>query len=109
MKIRMAVHHPSENIWHQPLSSMKFIQMAMRGDCGSKLAEKHGVDEDALLFGNGSDEIIMIISRALLGKGTNTVMATPTFPQYAHNAKIEGAEIREIPLKEMDNMIWKDF
>ena len=27
-------------------------------------------------------------------------MATPTFPQYAHNAKIEGAEIREIPLKD---------
>lgn len=27
-------------------------------------------------------------------------MATPTFPQYAHNAKIEGAEVREIPLKD---------
>ncbi len=65
-----------------------------------KLAEKHGVAEDELLFGNGSDEIIMIISRALLGKGTNTVMATPTFPQYAHNAKIEGADIREIPLRD---------
>ena len=42
----------------------------------------------------------MIISRALLSEGTNTVMATPTFPQYAHNAKVEGAEIREIPLKD---------
>jgi histidinol-phosphate aminotransferase len=65
-----------------------------------KLAEKHGVAEDELLFGNGSDEIIMIISRALLGKGTNAIMATPTFPQYAHNAQVEGAEIREIPLKD---------
>jgi histidinol-phosphate aminotransferase len=64
------------------------------------LAKKLGVDETSLLFGNGSDEIIMIISRALLGKGTNTVIATPTFPQYAHNAKIEGAEIREVPLKD---------
>ncbi|KXH82018.1 histidinol-phosphate transaminase [Sporosarcina sp. HYO08] len=63
-----------------------------------KLAEKHGVDEGAILFGNGSDEIVTIISRALLGPDTNTVMAATTFPQYAHNAKIEGAEIREIPL-----------
>ncbi|QNK86560.1 histidinol-phosphate transaminase [Sporosarcina sp. resist] len=70
------------------------------GGLRKKLAEKHGVDETSLLFGNGSDEIIMIISRALLGKGVNTVMATPTFPQYAHNARIEGAEIREVPLKD---------
>ena len=66
----------------------------------SKLALKHEVNEDTLLFGNGSDEIIMLISRALLSSETNTVMATPTFPQYAHNAKIEGAEIREVELKE---------
>jgi histidinol-phosphate aminotransferase len=63
-----------------------------------KLSEKLGVSENALLFGNGSDEIVMVISRALLTTETNTIMATPTFPQYAHSAKIEGAEIREIPL-----------
>lgn len=56
------------------------------------------VDEKQLIFGNGSDEIIQIISRALLGKGVNTVMPAPTFPQYKHNAVIEDAEIREIPL-----------
>nr|WP_225941926.1 histidinol-phosphate transaminase [Sporosarcina limicola] len=65
-----------------------------------KLAEKHGVDESTLLFGNGSDEIVSIITRALLDEGVNTVMATPTFPQYGHNAKIEGAEVREVPLKD---------
>lgn len=65
----------------------------------SKLAIQHSVTEDTILFGNGSDEIVMIISRALLSPEVNTVMATPTFPQYAHSAKIEGAEIREVPLK----------
>lgn len=64
----------------------------------NKLAEKLNVTEDALLFGSGSDEIIVIIVRALLGPGSNTIMATPTFPQYAHHAKIEGATIKEIPL-----------
>lgn len=57
-----------------------------------------GVKETELIFGDGSDEIIQIISRSLLADGRNTVMATPTFSQYRHNAVIEGAEIREVPL-----------
>lgn len=56
------------------------------------------VNENQLIFGNGSDEIIQMISRALLGNGTNTIMAERTFPQYKHNAIVEGAEIREVPL-----------
>ncbi|KAA0550253.1 histidinol-phosphate transaminase [Bacillus sp. BGMRC 2118] len=63
-----------------------------------KLALFLDVSPNQLIFGNGSDEIIQIICRALLSKNTNTVMATPTFPQYKHNAIIEGAEIREIEL-----------
>ncbi|WP_252503435.1 histidinol-phosphate transaminase [Sporosarcina sp. Marseille-Q4943] len=66
----------------------------------AKLAEKHGVDEESILFGNGSDEIISIISRALLDEHVHTIMPTPSFPQYAHNARIEGADITEIPLKD---------
>lgn len=69
-------------------------------DLREKLASKLGVSEDTLIFGSGSDEIIVIIVRALLGQGANTIMATPTFPQYAHHAKIEGAAIKQIPLLE---------
>lgn len=68
------------------------------GKLRTKMAEKLGVAENNLLFGSGSDEIIVIIARALLGPGTNTIAATPTFPQYSHHAKIEGAEMKEIPL-----------
>jgi histidinol-phosphate aminotransferase len=59
-----------------------------------------GVDEKQLIFTNGTDELIQIISRALLEPGKNTVMAVPTFSQYRHNAVIEGAEIREVPLRD---------
>jgi histidinol-phosphate aminotransferase len=62
------------------------------------LADFLNIGQSQLIFGNGSDEIIQIISRAFLDAETNTVMASPTFPQYKHNAIIEGAEIREIPL-----------
>lgn len=63
-----------------------------------QLADFLHVNPNQLIFGNGSDEIIQIISRALLDGRYNTVMAAPTFPQYKHNAIIDGAPIKEIPL-----------
>lgn len=69
-------------------------------DLRQSLAEHLGVKPGQLIFGNGSDEIIQMISRGLLSPRTNTVMAAPTFPQYKHNGIIEGCEIREIPLIE---------
>ncbi|WP_299088358.1 histidinol-phosphate transaminase [uncultured Metabacillus sp.] len=69
----------------------------------TKVANHLGVNEDELIFGNGSDEVVQIICRALLSPETNTVMATPTFPQYKHNAIIEGTEIREVPLVDGDH------
>ena len=72
-------------------------------DWGKKLASHLNVAVNQIIFGNGSDEVILMIARALLTPNTNTVMATPTFPQYKHNAIIEGAEIREIPLKDGDH------
>ncbi|GAA0599861.1 histidinol-phosphate transaminase [Virgibacillus siamensis] len=64
----------------------------------SALAKRLNVDESQLVFGNGSDEIVQSICRAFLYPGVNTVMAVPTFPQYKHNARIEGADVREVPV-----------
>lgn len=64
----------------------------------SELASFLNVNEKQLIFGNGSDEIILMLSRAMLEPGKNTVMPTPSFPQYRHNAIVEGAEIREVEL-----------
>jgi histidinol-phosphate aminotransferase len=63
-----------------------------------KLAQFLQVEEEELIFGNGSDNLIQIISRALLHPNASTVMAAPTFSQYRHNAVIEGAIIKEVPL-----------
>lgn len=73
------------------------------------LANQLGVEEQQLVFGSGSDELIQIICRTFLYDGTNTVMATPTFTQYKHHSLIEGAEIVEVPTKDgyhqLDEMI----
>ncbi|MBP2241371.1 histidinol-phosphate aminotransferase [Cytobacillus eiseniae] len=78
-------------------------------DIRTALAKHLAVTEEQLVFGNGSDELIQMISRALLSSGRNTVMAESTFPQYRHNAVIEDAEIREIPLRngehDLDRML----
>ncbi|WP_400163774.1 histidinol-phosphate transaminase [Brevibacillus sp. TJ4] len=65
-----------------------------------ELADFLGVKPGQLIFGNGSDENLLMISRAFLEEGTNTVMAQPTFSQYRSNAIIEGAELIEVPLKD---------
>ena len=61
------------------------------------VAQHLQVAEDELIFGNGSDDLIAIVTRALLYPGVNTIMATPSFSQYEHNAIIEGAEVRKVP------------
>lgn len=63
------------------------------------LADFWGVNGNQLIFGNGSDELVMLTSRAYLQSGTNTVMAEPTFPVYKTTATIEGADAVEVPLK----------
>jgi histidinol-phosphate aminotransferase len=62
------------------------------------LAEFHQVSPDQIIIGAGSDELIALITRAYLVPGDETVMATPSFPQYRHNALIEGATCVEVPL-----------
>lgn len=66
-------------------------------DLRNAMADFLKVKPTQLIFGNGSDNLIQMISRALLKPGYNTVMSAHTFSQYNHNAIIEGAEIREVP------------
>jgi histidinol-phosphate aminotransferase len=64
------------------------------------LAKFLGVETNQLIFGAGSDEIILMIARAYLVAGDEAVMASHTFPQYKHNCEIEGAVCKEVPLKD---------
>ncbi|PRS02907.1 histidinol-phosphate transaminase [Bacillus atrophaeus] len=66
----------------------------------TRLSEHLNVSEKSLIFGNGSDELVQIICRSFLNEKTNTITAASTFPQYKHNAVIEGAEVREIAIRQ---------
>lgn len=62
------------------------------------IAARTGVNADQIIFGAGSDEIILMIARAYLEPGDETVMAVETFPQYKHNVTIENGVSVEVPL-----------
>ena len=62
------------------------------------LADFYQVNTNQIIIGAGSDELIALITRAYLVPGDETVMATPSFVQYRHNAQIEGATCIEVPL-----------
>jgi histidinol-phosphate aminotransferase len=64
------------------------------------LAQELGVESNQIIFGTGSSEIILMINRAFIVPGDETIMADETFPQYKHNAEIENATIVEVPLNE---------
>jgi len=56
------------------------------------------VKEENLVIGNGSDEIIVLATKAFVEKGDEVVMARPTFLIYEIAAQIQDARIKFVPL-----------
>jgi len=64
-----------------------------------RLAELYGVPESSLLVARGSDEAIDLLSRIYLRAGTDCILqCSPTFGMYQMAARIQGADVVEVPL-----------
>ena len=64
-----------------------------------RLAEVYDVPAEALLVTRGSDEAIDLLSRIYLRAGTDAILqCTPTFGMYQVAARIQGADVLEVPL-----------
>ena len=61
------------------------------------LAEYNKVYPHSIVVGNGSDEIIDMISRAFLEKEDEILIFVPTYCRYEISAKIVGARVVKIP------------
>lgn len=64
------------------------------------LSKKLSVSEDNLIFGNGSDELILLSLRALINPGDEVVVASPTFLIYHLASMVKGAKVNTVPLKD---------
>ncbi|NLO89094.1 MAG: histidinol-phosphate transaminase [Clostridia bacterium] len=64
------------------------------------IAEKLGVAAENILVGNGSDEIIKLLSEAYLYPGDEVIIPNPSFAEYEFGAKVMGAKCVYSPLKD---------
>jgi len=64
-----------------------------------RLAELYAVAPECLLVGRGSDEAIDLLTRGFCRAGRDAVLVCPpTFGMYAVCARIQGAQVIEVPL-----------
>jgi len=65
----------------------------------NELASHLGVAPENLLFGNGSDEIVALMTFAFLEPHNNIVCSERTFVRYEMGAATMGAETRRVPMQ----------
>src|SRR5262249_3576483 len=58
-----------------------------------------GVDPDAILMGNGSDDILTILTRTFVPEGGLIVSPTPSYILYRSLAEIQGARFENVPFR----------
>jgi len=59
-------------------------------------AEVLGVEPDWILCGNGSDDILTIVTRAMVGEGERLRLPYPSYVLYKTLAEIQGARFEEV-------------
>lgn len=60
-------------------------------------AELHGVEPDMILVGNGSDDLLTILTRSFVGPGDVVAFPTPSYILYRTLAEIQDARPVEVP------------
>ena len=64
------------------------------------LSKKLNIDDDQFIFGNGSDEIIVLAVKAFAGKNDDVIIAKPSFLIYEIASILSGARLHQVPLKD---------
>ncbi|MBC7960930.1 MAG: aminotransferase class I/II-fold pyridoxal phosphate-dependent enzyme, partial [Vallitaleaceae bacterium] len=84
------------------IKSLEAASLYPDGNCTDLrniLAHKKGVDTNQLIFGCGSDELILLIGKTFIASGDEAITCTPSFPQYKAATIPMGGKMIEIPLK----------
>lgn len=62
------------------------------------LAARHGASADQLVLGNGSEDLLAVLARAILRPGDKVVTLYPSFPLHEDYAQLMGAEVIRVGL-----------
>lgn len=85
-----AVRHAAERMHIYPDGASRDLREA--------IATKFGLKLENILVGNGSDEIIHLLSLMVLEPEDNMIMGEPGFARYPAGAEIMGAAVIRIPM-----------
>ena len=66
------------------------------------LAGRLGVSVDAIVVGNGADELLAMLARAAFEPGDEVLMPHPAFEPYGTEATLSGATVVQSPLRGYD-------
>ncbi len=67
-------------------------------DLIAALAARHGLDSEQFVLGNGSEDLLAILARAVLRPGDEVVTLYPSFPLHEDYARMMGATVTRIGL-----------
>jgi len=70
------------------------------------LARRLEVSPDWILVGNGSTELIHLLTRALLAHGDRAAIFTPTFGEYDAACRLSGADVAAVQADENNGFRW---
>jgi histidinol-phosphate aminotransferase len=82
-------------------ASLEGLNRYPSGGCDelrSSVAQRLGVQEDRLVFGNGSCELLMLLGDAFLGPDAHAVFPHPSFVMYRAIATMRGASFTAVPM-----------
>jgi histidinol-phosphate aminotransferase len=92
---------PSQKVSEAVLKNMDGIHLYPDPNCSDlrkALGALYQIQSEQMVFGNGSDEILMFAAAAFLEKGDAILTSEETFPQYEFVGKVFEAEIHKLPL-----------
>lgn len=94
---------PSPKVLKAIAQAAKTVNRYPDGSCyylRRELAKRLGILPEQLIFGNGSDEIIVLATHIFTTQADEVIMARPSFLIYEIASKISGATIKFIDLKD---------
>ena len=84
----------------EELSTLHHYPDGSSGLLREVIADFHHMTASQVMVGNGSDDLIKLLSETFLDPGDEVIMPIPSFSQYAFGAAIMGAKVHHVPLRE---------
>ena len=92
---------PSEKVIEAIVEAARDVNRYPDGGCfylRKELSDRISVPGNNIVFGNGSDELIVLALRAFVESGEQVILSHPTFMVYKIASEIVGADVVTVPV-----------